>query len=432
MLHHFTFDIFQGPAYHFYAGSFLYRDIGAGDGGGTFGRDPDEGFHLGVRDFQDGACLAVDQKAALDFPRIHQIQGPVLVGVEKYERIVGWWNEAPDTQRMQPLRDLLPLPPPRDEGEPSDMRSLVHNAVAKVVIFSYLCFMSDVLNEITPLSEKDFFYIVERHKTEFTYPVHQHREYELNFIEGGAGVRRIVGDSVETIGDYDLVLVGGDDLEHVWEQGECHSKDIREITIQFPRDMFSPEQLEKNQFAAIRRMLQQAEHGLAFPVSDIVRVYHIIDTLPSQKDRFRQFLQFLLLLNELASSEGARVLASTSFAHAAKSSESRRILKVKQYIDEHYTETVHLADLADMVGMSPSAFSRFFKLRTGRTLSDYLIDIKLGNAARMLVDTTRNISEICYDCGFNNLSNFNRIFKAKRGVTPREFRAMYKKNKVIV
>ena len=242
--------------------------------------------------------------------------------------------------------------------------------------------MSDVLNEITPLSEKDFFYIVERHKTEFTYPVHQHKEFELNFIEGGAGVRRIVGDSVETIGDYDLVLIGGDDL-------------IREITIQFPRDMFSPEQLAKNQFASIRRMLQQAEHGLAFPVSSIMKVYHLIDTLPSQKDRFRQFLQFLLLLNELASSEDARVLASTSFAHAAKSSESRRILKVKQYIDEHYTETVHLADLADMVGMSPSAFSRFFKLRTGRTLSDYLIDIKLGNAARLLVDTARNISEIC-------------------------------------
>ena len=180
--------------------------------------------------------------------------------------------------------------------------------------------MSDVLNEITPLSEKDFFYIVERHKTEFTYPVHQHKEFELNFIEGGAGVRRIVGDSVETIGDYDLVLVGSDDLEHAWEQGDCHAKDIREITIQFPRDMFSPEQLAKNQFAGIRRMLQQAEHGLAFPVSTIVKVYHILDTLPSQKDRFRQFLQFLLLLNELASSEGARVLASTSFAHAAKSS----------------------------------------------------------------------------------------------------------------
>ena len=292
--------------------------------------------------------------------------------------------------------------------------------------------MSHVLNEITPLSEKDFLYIVERHKSEFTFPVHQHEVFELNFIEGGAGVRRIVGDSVETIGEYDLVLIGGHDLEHSWEQGECRSRDIREITVQFSRDMLSPEQLAKNQFTAIRKMLQMAEHGLAFPLSTIMKVYHIIDKLPSQEDRFRQFLGFLLLLNELACSEGARVLANTSFAHAGQSAESRRILKVKQYIDAHYTEPVKVADLAAMVGMSPSAFSRFFKLRTGRTLSDYVIDIRLGHAARLLVDTAQGIAEICYECGFNNLSNFNRIFKAKRGATPRDFRAMYKKNKVIV
>ena len=82
--------------------------------------------------------------------------------------------------------------------------------------------------------------------------------------------------------------------------------------------------------------------------------------------------------------------------------------------------------------MSQSAFSAFFKLHTGRTVSEYLIDIKLGNAARMLVDTTRNISEICYDCGFNNLSNFNRAFKNRRGYTPRDFRALFTKNRVFV
>ena len=105
---------------------------------------------------------------------------------------------------------------------------------------------------------------------------------------------------------------------------------------------------------------------------------------------------------------------------------------MKQYINDHYTETLRLEELAGMVGMTPTSFSRFFKLRTGKSLSDYVLDIRLGNAARALVDSTRNISEICFECGFNNLSNFNRIFKARRGVTPKEFRAMYKKNKVIV
>lgn len=107
-------------------------------------------------------------------------------------------------------------------------------------------------------------------------------------------------------------------------------------------------------------------------------------------------------------------------------------MKVKEYINQHYAEDVTLPDLADLVGMSPSSFSRFFRLRTGKTLSSYLIDIRLGNAARALVDTTSNVSEICYSCGFNNLSNFNRVFKSRKGVTPHEFRSMYKKKKVIV
>ena len=292
--------------------------------------------------------------------------------------------------------------------------------------------MSQVLNEITPLSEKDCFYIVERHKSEFTYPVHQHKEFELNFIEHGEGVRRIVGDSVETIGDYDLVLIGGENLEHAWEQGSCTQKDIREITIQFSPDIFSGSILAKNQFNSIRKMLLRAEHGLSFSHGTIMKVYHILDTISSESERFTQFLDFLALLNQLSLAEDSRILASGSFSGNEKPGESRRVQKVKEYINAHSNEEIRQSDLADMVGMTPSAFSRFFKLRTGRTLSDYIIDIKLGNAARQLVDTTRNISEICYDCGFNNLSNFNRVFKAKRGMTPREFRSMYKKSKVIV
>lgn len=292
--------------------------------------------------------------------------------------------------------------------------------------------MAKVFTEITRLSEKDCFYIVERHKTEFTYPLHQHKEFELNFIEHGKGVRRIVGDSVEEIGEYELVLIGGDNLEHVWEQGRCRSKDIREITIQFSPDIFGSELLSKNQFASIRRMLRKADHGLAFSLSSIMKVYSTLDTMAQEQERFVQFLKFLYVLYELSISDEARVLASSSFAHTERSTESRRVQKVKQYINDNYAKPLMLSDLAGLVGMSPVAFSRFFRQRTGRTLSDYIVDIRLGYAARMLVDSTKNISEICYECGFNNLSNFNRTFKAKRNYTPRDFRAMFKKNKVIV
>ena len=82
--------------------------------------------------------------------------------------------------------------------------------------------------------------------------------------------------------------------------------------------------------------------------------------------------------------------------------------------------------------MTPVSFSRFFKLRTGKSLSDYIIDIRLGHATRQLVDSMKTVAEICYECGFNNLSNFNRIFKKKKGCSPKEFREIYYKKKVFV
>ena len=289
-----------------------------------------------------------------------------------------------------------------------------------------------VLQEITPLSEKDCFYIIDRHKTEFTYPVHSHKELEINFIENAAGARRIVGDSVEQIEGFDLVLIGGENLEHTWTQGTCRSGDIREITIQFSSDLFSPVLLGKNQFLPIRKMLAEAEHGVVFPMATIVRVYAKLEQLVRQEDRFQQYLEFLSLLNILAQRGDYRILASSAFAHVEDNADSRRIQKIKSYIDAHAMETIRQPELARMVGMSPSAFSSFFKMRTGRTLSDYILDIRLGRASRLLVDTNRSVAEICYECGFNNLSNFNRIFKGKRGSTPREFRSLYKKNKIIV
>ena len=292
--------------------------------------------------------------------------------------------------------------------------------------------MPALLTEITPLSEKDCFYIVERHKSEFLFPLHTHRDFELNFIENGRGVRRVVGDSVEEIGDYELTLVAGESLAHAWEQGSCTNPDVREVTIQFAPELFSPELLGKNQFSSIRKMLARANHGLTFSLKTIMKVYSMLDVLASQTERFEQFLCFLKILNELSLADDSRVLASTAFAKVDGDVESRRIHRVKQYIHEHYSEEIRLEELSSLAGMSTSAFCRFFKTHTGRTVMDYVIDIRLGNAARLLVDTTAPISEICWQCGFNNLSNFNRIFKAKRGYTPRDFRTLFKKNRVFV
>ena len=181
-----------------------------------------------------------------------------------------------------------------------------------------------VIREITPLSDRDFFYIADRSKSEFTYPIHSHQEVELNFTEHAAGVRRIVGDSVEIMGDYDLVLIASKNLEHVWEQHECRSERVREITIQFSEDLFNKNFTNKGQFDSIREMISKAQRGLSFPMSAILKVYSRLDNLSAEKDGFKAILTFMSILHDLSECEDAKVLSSSSFAKIETYSDSKR------------------------------------------------------------------------------------------------------------
>ena len=288
-----------------------------------------------------------------------------------------------------------------------------------------------ILQEITPLGAHDFMFVADRYKAGYNYPLHRHDLFELNFVEHGAGCERIVGDSVELIDDYELVLITSPNLEHMWGQGECLNTDIHEITIQFTID-FNGSIFNTNPMLSIKQMFQRAQRGLVFPIEAIMMVYPHLMKLSKIKEGFYAMMELLRILYELSKFTNARELSSSSFAATKIDSEERRILMVKDYVTVHYTEDIRLDYISKLVNMAPTAFSRFFKLRTGKSFAEYVVDFRLGIAARKLIDTSDPISSICYDCGFNTLSNFNRLFRKRKQCSPSEFREKYAKTKVIV
>ncbi|HJA96231.1 MAG TPA: AraC family transcriptional regulator [Candidatus Alistipes faecavium] len=291
---------------------------------------------------------------------------------------------------------------------------------------------NSVLHEITPLSEADCIYVIERRKAEFNYPIHTHREFEINYIENAAGAQRVVGDSIEEIGDYELVLISSGNLEHGWQNHRLVPGNIREITIQFSDDWLSDKLLDKNQFHSIQTMFQKGCKGLSFSLATILRVRPLLNALTCESQGFYLVVTFLTLLYELSVSHDTRTLASNAFAHAESSIQSRRIRLADAYLQQNFARNVTLGEVAHLANMSEVAFSRFFSQHTGKSFTDYLIDIRIGKVARLLIDTNKTIAEICYECGYNNMSNFNRLFRRKKGCTPKEFRDMYRKKQVIV
>ena len=280
-----------------------------------------------------------------------------------------------------------------------------------------------ILREITPLTQSDCFTIFSRSKKEFDFPLHFHEEFELNFIQNAAGAKRIVGNHVEEIGDIELALVGPN-LQHGWFTNKCKDKIISEITIQFHRDLFDEKFLQRNQMSFIRTLLQRSSRGVLFSKATTLSIMPRLIQLP-QKHGFDSVLELMSVLHDLSTSRNLRTLSDISFNPDAPSYNSRRIEKIMSHLNNNFNENITLGDAAKIAGMAEVSLSRFFKFRTGKTFIDTLNDVRLGHASRMLIDTTYSINEIAYKCGFNNMSNFNRIFKKKKDNTPKEFRQNY-------
>ena len=292
----------------------------------------------------------------------------------------------------------------------------------------------NVLSEIPPIAPEDSFVLFERHKMDFSFPVHIHNECELNYVSGASWAIRVVAEKIEENGDRDLVLITGNRLEHAWFNGRKDpDAEITEITIQFSPELFSGGLINKTQFFAIKKLFEAAKKGVSFsPVA--IDAADVLIAKMCESRGFRSILLFLDLLNTIASDTDYRILSQySSSADSSAQYDSRRISRIMKYLNANYNRDITLEEIASVVNMSIPTFSRFIRQRTGKSFVNCLNDIRISVVSKRLIEEpTRTVSEIAFECGFSNLSNFNRVFKKKKGMTPQEYRSIFFKRYMIV
>lgn len=284
----------------------------------------------------------------------------------------------------------------------------------------------NVYREITPLKGSDLFVVLDSVRNGFDYPIHNHPEFEINLIAGMSGTR-IVGDSTERYTDFDLVLLGPY-IYHKWD-GDAHLQEsgqaYRVITIQFSMDLFTGPFFQKERFMKIKKLLRDSSRGIRFSGKTFEEAMQLMIALTDDKG-FTNLLEFLQLLDLFSQSSEYSFLASAGFAPDAPRSDSNRIQVAYSYILKHFADPdLRIGDVAAMVNMSDSAFSHFFQKYAFRSFTQFLVDVRIGHACKLLLDTDEPIKSISYESGFNNLGNFNRLFKKYRFCTPGEYRGRY-------
>lgn len=263
--------------------------------------------------------------------------------------------------------------------------------------------------------------------TEYDYfynPLHYHPELELTLIVKSFGQRK-VGDNIENFREGDLVLVGGN-LPHVWKNDyiffdEKAHKKAQAICVKFLPDFAGKEFLNRPEMLAIKTLLEEkAPLGVKLAGTLREKVKDIMLKLPDM-DESERFIQLLQILNLIAKSNEYNLLASLGYRNESVKN-THRINIVLDYIVQHYQEDLNLDKIAGLINMNKNAFCRFFKKGTRKSLFQVINEVRIGKAKQLLTETDMNVLQICFACGFNNISNFNKAFKKSMNVSPLIYR----------
>lgn len=255
---------------------------------------------------------------------------------------------------------------------------------------------------------------------------HHHPELELVVIIKSNGTR-FIGDNIEQFCERDVVLIGKN-LPHMWlNENQYFEKDsileAEAIVIHFKEDFAGKDFLKMPEMSSIAKLLERSCMGIKFS-GDLDWFINQIKNIHELKE-FDRTMKFIQLLNFLALHKDQRPLSSIGFINSFKKTDRKNLDRVYEYIIKNFKNNIRRSDVAEIANMDPSAFSRFFKRINRKTFTEYLNEVRIGYACKLLIENASNISEICYESGFNNLSNFNRQFKKAMKCSPTDYSRLH-------
>lgn len=270
--------------------------------------------------------------------------------------------------------------------------------------------------------------IVERNVPYFNTPFHFHPELEMVYILEGFG-KRIVGDNVAAFHPGELVLLGTN-ISHVWYSDEVYYRgnpDLRSraIVLYFNKDIFGSNFYGLHEAQHLKQLYHKAERGLKINEGTNERVVALMQEMLRAKDLNRIIL-LLQMLETISSGGEYELLASIGYQNTYDTTDNHKIDSVFQYVSQNFGHDISLEDIAKNCNMTPQSFCRFFKKRTQKTFIDFLNEFRISHAKKLMIENEEmTIREIAFDSGFNNISNFNKIFKSLTAVTPKEYKDMH-------
>lgn len=285
--------------------------------------------------------------------------------------------------------------------------------------------MEELLKQIKLDPDESFFIgIFQDHIDQSAW--HYHQAYELSFITEGSG-KRIVGDSVEEFHPGDLIFIGPR-IPHVWFSGEPYPKPhsgrtLESVYLLFNNDILPQDLTSLPEFSHVNRAIKLSERGIRITGDTLNHVSRLMLQLPYLSG-IKRLMYFYEIMDIIGNSSSFSYLASAEYVRTKFETTSSRVTRIHEYLMKNYQEEINLEEIAELVHMAPASVCRFFKSSTGMTIFEYLNKIKIDYSCRLLLNTDLNVVDISYDCGFNNLSHFNKQFKKFINKTPTQYRRL--------